>query len=202
MLGLFKKTITPEDFGGIVIRWASEIILKDAANSLGRLFDDFFDRDTSLTAVEYLERHGIPAPKTNLYIRLFVHCAVQAGSTQFDQQAGRAMTLGAMKSFQKTPEGYDFATIYNAFDAVYRGRHKFEPRIEPLNNPKYQWPFLPNPNAGVLNAKYMIENFVISNVNNERVLSDGFELYSGTVCGALNIVLRAMAEISKSVKLT
>ena len=32
------------------------------------------------------------------------------------------------------------------------------------------------------------------------VQGDGFDLYSGTVCGGLNIVLRAMTQLSKSAK--
>ena len=107
-----------------------------------------------------------------------------------------------MTGFIKTPDGYDFDKTYNALEAVYRGQHKFDPRIESLNNPSYSWPFLPYPNAGVLNAKYLIENFVISNVSNTRILGDGFAVYSGKVGAGLDIVLRAMKQISKSWKLT
>jgi len=202
MFGLFKTKISPEEFGRTATSWGNEFLVNDAALSLGRLFEDFFDRDTSLTGAQYLARHGIPEPKTNLYIRLFAHCAVQAASTQFSQDTGRAITQGAMTGFKKTPEGYDFGTTYNALEAVYRGHHKFDRRIEPLSNPNYHWPFLPYPNAGILNAKYLIENFVISNVNNNNVLGDGFRLYSGTVGGGLDIVLKAMTQLSKSVKLT
>jgi hypothetical protein len=202
MFGLFKKKITPEEFGRTATSWANEFLVNDAAVSLGRLFDDFWDRDTSLTGVQYLERHGIPASKTNLYIRLFAHCSIQAASTQFSQDMGRAITRGAMMGFAKMPEGYDFETNYDALEAVYCGRHKFSQRIELLSNPNYEWPFLPYPNAGILNAKYLIENFVISNVNNSNVFGDDFSLYSGTVGGGLDIVLRAMKRLSKSCKLT
>jgi hypothetical protein len=176
--------------------------VNDAGVSLALLFDDFWDRDTSEKGEQYLARHGIPSSKTNLYVRLFIHCAVQAASTQFSQDTGRAITRGAMTGYKKTPEGYDFGTTYNALEAVYRGRHKFDPRIERLNNPNYHWPFLPYPNAGVLNAKYLIENFVISNVSNAKVLGDGFAGYSGKVGGGIDIVLRAMTQLSKSVKIT
>jgi hypothetical protein len=202
MFGLFKKTITPEEFGLTATSWGNEFLVNDAAVSLGLLFDDFWDRDKSEKGEQYLARHGIPPSKTNLYIRLFAHCAVQAASTQFSQDTGRSIIRGAMTGFRKTPEGYDFDTTYNALEAVYRGRHKFDPRIERLNNPSYHWPFLPYPNAGVLNAKYLIENFVISNVNNANVLGDGFAGYSGKVGGGLDIVLRAMTQLSKSVKIT
>ena len=202
MFGLFKKKISPEEFGRTVVSWANEFLVNDAAVSLGRLFDDFWDRDTSLTGVEYLERHGIPASKTNLYIRLFAHCAIQAASTQFSRDMRQAIARGAMTGFAKTPEGYDFEKIWYALEMIYHGRHKFDPRIGPLSNPKYDWPFLPYPNAGILNAKYLIETFVLSNVKNSNVLGDGFSLYSGTVGGGLDIVLRAMTRLSKSCKLT
>ncbi len=202
MFGLFKTKITPEEFGLTATRWANEFLVSDAGVSLGLFFDDFWDRDTSLTPEQYLETHGIPASKTTLYIRLFAHCAVQAASTQFSQDTARAITRGAMTGFIKTPEGYDFDATYNALEAVYRGRHKFDPRIERLDNPNYHWPFLPYPNAGILNARYLIENFVISNVKNTNVLGDGFALYSGKVGAGLDIVLRAMTQLSKSTKIT
>lgn len=106
-----------------------------------------------------------------------------------------------MAGFIETPEDYDFETTCNTLDAVYRGRHHFGPRIEALNNPNYHWPILPNPKAGILNAKYLIENFVISHVNNTKVFGDGFSLFSGKVGGGLDIVLKAMTQLSKSTKL-
>ena len=191
MLGLFKKTISPKEFGLAAVSMANEFLVNDAALSLARLFDDFWDRDTTEKGAQFLERHGIPASKQNLYIRLFTHCAVQAASTQLSPETGKAMTRGVMTNFAKIPEGYDFEKTYTALESVYRVRHKFDPRVEPLSNPKYKWPFLPNPNAGILNAKYLIENFVLSNVNNSNVLGEGFSLYSGTVSGGLDIVLKS-----------
>jgi hypothetical protein len=202
MFGMFKKKITPEEFGRTALGWSNEFLVNDAAVSLGGLFDDFWDRDTSEKGEQFLERHGIPASKQNLYIRVFAHCAIHAASTKFSEEVGKAITLGAMTGYAKTPAGYDFGATYNALEAVYRGRHRFDRRIEALSNPGFDFSILPYPNAGILNAKYLIENFVISLVNNTRVLGDGFGSYSGTVCGGLNVVLRAMGQLSKSVKPT
>jgi len=71
-----------------------------------------------------------------------------------------------------------------------------------LSNPGFDFTILPYPNAGILNAKYLIENFVLSLVNNTYVLDDSFGAFSGKVCQGLNIVLRAMGQLSKSTKLT
>jgi hypothetical protein len=201
MFGFFKQKITPEELGHTATKWANEFLVNDAAVSLGILFDDFFDRDKSLTPAQYLECHGIPPAKTHLYIRTFAHCSVQAASTQFNQGTGRAVTRGAMAGFKETPHGYDFETTYNALEKIYRGHHHFQPKIEALDNPSYHWPILPNPKAGILNAKYLIENFVTLYVKNTNVLGDGFSLFSGKVGGGLDIVLRAMTQLSKSTKL-
>jgi len=201
MFGFFKQKITPEELGHTATKWANEFLVNDAAVSLGLLFDDFWDRDKSLTPAQYLERHGIPPSKTHLYIRTFAHCSVQAASTQFNQDTGLAVTRGAMTSFKETPQGYDFETTYNALEAVYRGQRHFHPSIEALNNPNYHWPILPNPKAGILNARYLIETFVALYVKNTKVLGDGFSLFSGKVGGGLDIVLRAMTQLSKSTKL-
>lgn len=202
MFGLFKQKITPEEFGFTATKWANDFLVQDAAVSLGTLFDDFWDRDQSLTPAQYLERHGIPPSKTHLYIRTFAHCSVQAASTQLDQDMGRAVTRGAMTGFKETPQGYDFETTYDALDTLYRGCHHFPPRIEALDRPDYYWPILPNPKAGVLNAKYLVEQFVISYVNNTKIFDGGFSLFSGKVGAGLDVVLRAMTQISKSAKLT
>ena len=63
------------------------------------------------------------------------------------------------------------------------------------------FPPYPNPNSGILNAKYLIENFVTSYVTSEMILGEGFRSYSGKVCAELNIVRRAMAQLSKSAKI-
>jgi hypothetical protein len=177
MLGLFKKKITPEEFGATVASWGNEFLVNDAALSLAQLFDDFWDSDRPDKGEQFLERHGIPASKQNLYIRLFARCAIHAASTQYSQEASKAITWGAMTNYKKTPEGYDFGATYSALEAVYRGQHRFSRSIDALNNPNYDFPFLPNPNAGILNAKFLIENFVNPNVGNTKVLGDGFDLY-------------------------
>jgi hypothetical protein len=106
-----------------------------------------------------------------------VSCSQNSSSGARCQEASKAMTRGAS------------------------GRHRFDRRIEALSNPEYDFPVLLNPNAGILNAKYLIETFVLSNVNNTAVLGERFGLYSGTVCGGLNAALRAMAQLSKSAKI-
>jgi hypothetical protein len=198
----FKKKITPEEFGRTALKLSNEFLVNDAAVSLGLLFDDFWDRDKAEQGEQFLERHGIPAPKQNLYIRTFAHCAVHAASTKFSQEVGKAIALGAMTGYAKTPAGYNFEATCGALEAVYRGRHKFDRRIEVLSNPGFDFTILPYPNAGILNAKYLIENFVLSLVNNTYVLDDSFGAFSGKVCQGLNIVLRAMGQLSKSTKLT
>jgi hypothetical protein len=99
MFGLFKKKISLEEFGRTVISWGNELLVNDAALSLARLFDDFWDRDTTEKGAQFLERHGIPASNQNLYIRLFSHCAVQAASTQFSQEAGKSNRVGRDDKF-------------------------------------------------------------------------------------------------------
>lgn len=201
MFGLFKKAMTPDEFGRTVVSWANEFLVDDAGLSLARLFDEFWDDNRPDNGAQFLERMGIPAAKTHLYVRQFAHCAIHAASTQFGQEASKAMTRGAMTNYAKMQKGYDFETTYNALEAVYRGRHRFDRRIEALSNPEYDFPVLRNPNAGILNAKYLIETFVLSNVNNTAVLGERFGLYSGTVCGGLNAALRAMTQLSKSAKI-
>jgi hypothetical protein len=123
MFGLFKTKITPEEFGRTVMQWSNE--------------EDFWDKDTSETGEQFLERHGVPFSKLNLYIRTFVHCSIHAASTKYGQEVGKAIALGAMTNFAKTPAGYEFEATYNALEAVYRGSHKLDQRVEALSNPGF-----------------------------------------------------------------
>ena len=145
----FKKRITPEEFGCTVNQWANEFLAVDACRSLATLFDGWL---SSGIGQQFLGRNGISVAKQMLYLHLFTHCAVQAASTQFSQDTGRAITQGAIESFANTPEGYNFGTTYMTLEAVYRGRHKFDPSIERLSNPDYYWPLLPYPNAETPNT--------------------------------------------------
>jgi hypothetical protein len=79
MFGLFKKAITPDEFGRIVVSWANEFLVDDAGLSLARLFDEFWDDNRPDNGEQFLERMGIPAPKTHLYVRQFAHCASSVG---------------------------------------------------------------------------------------------------------------------------
>ena len=66
-----------------------------------------------------------------------------------------------MNAFSEQLANYDVGSTYNALESVYRGQYKFDPRVAPLSNPEASIHFLPDPKAGVLNAKYLVEAFVI-----------------------------------------
>ena len=107
-----------------------------------------------------------------------------------------------MAGFKNKIDGYDFETTYETLDAAYRGEHEFGPRLEPLSNFDAQLNFLPNPNVGVLNAKYLIESFIIPNMPNSEAFIDDFANYSGTVCATVGTVQRAMDQLFRSLKIS
>jgi hypothetical protein len=149
----------------------------------------FDDWDGSQGWVRFLERKGIAASTQTLYYHLFAHCSIQAAATEFDAGTRRAMTHGAVvEAFSIKPDGYDFETTYTTLEAA-------------LTNLNHQFDYLPNPNVGVLNAKYLIENFVIPNMKNSNAFIDDFQLYSGTVCQGVSIARRAIVQLSKSAKI-
>jgi hypothetical protein len=141
-------------------------------------------------------------PTQKLHYRLFAHCAVQAASIQFGDAVRRAITQGALDTFSNKPDGYDFEATYDTLNKIYCGQYRFEQKIEALRNPELQMPNFPKPNIAVLNAKYLIESFVIANVPDNRVCTDGFKLYSTTVGQGFAIVIKAMDFISRSFKLS
>jgi hypothetical protein len=112
------------------------------------------------------------------------------------------MTQGAISAFTSKPDGYDFGKTYTTLEAAYRGQHKFDWRVEPLNNLGAQFNWLPNPNIGVLNAKYLIESFVIPNMNNADAFISDFKGYSSTVFASVGTVGRAINQLSKSLKIS
>jgi hypothetical protein len=69
------------------------------------------------------------------------------------------------------------------------------------------WPensayFLPNPNVGVLNAKFLIESFVVPNMKNSKAFIDDFNSYSANVSVTVATVVRAMDQLSKRLKVS
>lgn len=195
MFGLFKKKVTPAEFGDCILHMANEWIGSDAGQSLGMRFDNF---DGSEGLPIFLERHGVSLAMQKLYFRLYTHCAMQASFSQFEDRMAREMTLGAMSAFANNLEGYDFGATYLTLDAAYRGRHQFSPMVEPLTNSDARLSFLPNSNAVVLNSKYLIETFVLPNVSNSSAFFDDFYGYSSSMCATVGTVCRAMGQLSKS----
>jgi hypothetical protein len=96
---------------------------------------------------------------------------------------------------------YDVASTYNALELVYRGQYKFDPKVAPLSNPEASIHYLPDPKVGVLNAKYLVEVFVIPHMPNSSAFIDQFQSYSSTACASIGTVSRAMNHILKSFKI-
>lgn len=198
-MGLFKKKVTPSEFGSGALYMAIEYLASDAGRSLGMRFPNF---DGSNGWGNFLQQQNIAKPVQDLYLRHFAHSAFQAASTQFDNATSRAMTQGAMSLFkEKAIDGYDFAITFDTLAAAYRGEHQFCPRVEQLNNAEAQLPFLSIPDAGVLNAKYLIESFVIPQMPNSDAFLADFESYSLAVSSGIATVQRAFEHLLRSVKL-
>jgi hypothetical protein len=199
-VAFFKRKATPEEFGEAITQLVKDPLSSDALRSLGTRFDDF---DASSGWSVFLERKGVSRSVQSLYCVLLIHCAIQAACTQFDEATRRAIVHGAtIDSFASKPDGYDFEGVFDELEAIYCGRLKFDQRLEPLSNSDFQFPYLPNPNVGVLTAKYLIESFIIPNMLNSKAFIDDFKGYSGTVCVAIGVVQRALDQLFKSVSLS
>jgi len=81
MFGIFKKKVTPEEFGEGVVQLASEWISADAARSLGMRFENF---DASQGWKKFLEHVGVPVETQLLYIRFVRHCAMWPAAGSVD----------------------------------------------------------------------------------------------------------------------
>jgi hypothetical protein len=168
MFGLFKKQITSEEFGHALFEWTWEFLSTDCSRALGvAMFNDF---NASGGIAKFLEGKGMPLETQKLHFRLYTHSAIQAGCASLSESAKRTITLGAISGGFKSSTDYDFEKTYNTLEAAYRGQHRFDPRVEHLSNSNAQLAFLPNPDMGVLNAKYLVEAFVIPHTENSKAL--------------------------------
>jgi hypothetical protein len=131
MFGLFKKQITLAEFGQGIVQLANDPLSSDCGRALGMRFENW---DGSQGWFRFLERKGISIPTQKLHFRLWTHCAIQATCTQFDEGQRRTITQSAMNAFGEKISGYDVVKTYDALEAVYRGQHKFDPKIAPLDN--------------------------------------------------------------------
>lgn len=71
-----------------------------------------------------------------------------------------------------------------------------------MSNETENLKFLPNPNIGVINAKYTIENFVMKNMRNTNQFLGNFESYSIAVMASIATVVRAMNHVLITVKVS
>jgi hypothetical protein len=175
-----------------------DLLATDAVRSLGTRFDGFFD---SAGWTTFLERKGVTIGTQKLYFRLFTHGTIQTAFTQYHDGTRRVMMEGAIGCLANKLDDYDFEKTYLTLEAAYRGQYRFLPKIEPLSNSKAQLTFLPNPNVGVLTAKYLIESFVIPNMRNSEAFVHNFDSYSSTVCASIACVQRAMNHLFRSFKI-
>jgi hypothetical protein len=111
------------------------------------------------------------------------------------------VALGEMNGFASHIEGYDFDSTYETLNAAYQGRHRFSPLVESLSNSEARQTFLRYPNASVVNAKYLVENFILTNMSNYSSFIDGFQNNSLQMFATVGTVHRAMDQISKSFKI-
>jgi hypothetical protein len=198
MFGLFKKQVTSEEFGHVLFEMTWDFVATDCGRALGTaMFDDF---NASGGVGEFFAGKGIPLEKQKLHFCLYAHCTIQAGCTLLPEATRRPVTHGAISGRYSTPD-YDFDNTYATLEAAYRGQHKFSRTVESLTNPNTQLAWLPNPNAGVLNAKYLIDSFVIPHTANSKVLIKNFDRYSSPVCASIATVRRAMAHLFTKVKI-
>lgn len=196
MLGLFKKKMTPAEFGNATLYYAFDFVSSDAGRSLARRFDE---SDGSRGWSHFLEGKGIAISTQKFHFQLYAHCAIQAACTRFDEDTRRAITRGAVENYYSvTPDGYDFSTTYSTLEAAYFGQHKFNTRIDSLVNSDAQLPFLQNTNVGVINAKYLIDSFIIPNMTNSNSFVEEFGSYSLDVSVSVTVVYRALNYLFKS----
>jgi hypothetical protein len=131
---------------------------------------------------------------------LYSHCAIQAAFTQAPETIRRPLTHGALASLAVDPHGYEFDSVYVTLDAAYGGRHGFHPAVERLTNHEARHEFLPNPQASVVNARYLVESFVVRWMDNKEPFFGDFRGYSMTMYASVATVCRAISYASKSFK--
>jgi hypothetical protein len=198
MFGIFKKQITLVELGQGIVQLVNEPISSDCSRALGMRFQDW---DGSKGWSNFLQSRGIAIPTQKFHYRLWMHAAIQATCTQFDEAKRRTITQSAMEAFSEKIPSYNVGSTYEALEAAYRGQYKFDPRLAPLSNAGAAINFLPNPQVGVQNAKYLIEIFVLPQMPNSAAFIEEFPSYSSTACASIGTVSRAIDHILSSFKI-
>ncbi len=188
MFGLFKSRTSPQQFGRLLLYFCQEMIATDAGRSQGLVFEDF---GADENWPQFFVNKGISINDQKRYIRTFVHVALQAATTLLEKEHRLATLQGAMASYSSIPVGYDFDLVYREVEAVHAGTYPFPHSLRECRNPEAQVSWLPNPNAGVLNAKYLIERFGSIHPQNERAWLNNFESFSLVACSPIGTAKRA-----------
>lgn len=198
MISLFKKKVSPTEFGQGIIQLAAGWLWNDAGRTLGMRFEDF---DGSQGWPYFLRQKGMDDSFIQLYSCVFAHCALQAACSSFGDETAHAVTLGAMKSLARPPSGYSADMTYIEVARVYSGEHRLHSSVANLTNPNFFVPFIPKPEAGILNAKYLLDRFVIGKLDNSEDFITDFNSFSGGVASAIGTATRAIDWHRRSTKL-
>lgn len=199
MLGLFKQKITLQYFGQSLMYLAKDTLGNEALSSLGRQFPDF---DASNGWTPFLESRGVSLDELRLYIRLYQHCSIQAACTYLEPSMPRPITESAVGGFAKQPEGYRFDGVYQTLTSAYGGQRIFHHLIEALTNGEVSIRGLPNPDAGVINARFLIDTFIKLRMPNAPAYMDNFQSYSVSVAVGVTTAQRAIDHILAKATLT
>lgn len=200
MLGLFKKKVTSTEVGSTLLGYVFEFLSTDAGRSLGSRFQNI---DATHGWSKLLESRGIPLDIQKLYFRLYLHCSIQAACTQFEEGVRRGITHGAtVQGFKSGLGGYDFDKCFSTLETAYSGRHKFHPALQNLANSEAYVHVVPNPEVGVINSKFLIEEFVLRHLTNGATFVSDFHDFSSTQSSSVATTCRAVGQILSLVKIT
>lgn len=132
MFGLFKKQISPHDFGQVVMHYTTDFRIADCSRSLGCAFDDF---DGSVRSDHFLEARGLAIPFQKKYFQYFSHAAIQMACACFDPQDRLAVVVGGMSLFKAPEPGYDVEKTYSILEAACRRERPYPSWIADASAP-------------------------------------------------------------------
>jgi hypothetical protein len=202
-MALFKKRVSPEEFGGAILYTAENWVERDAFAALATSLEGWTKYDASQRGWgPFLQGKGITNAQLGLFVWLTYHCSLHAVALPLESSTRLRMVRGGMDSFNQTMPSYDFDSVYSALEAFQLSLRRFSPDIESLKTEHGHLTFLPREfqGAGIINARFLLSEFVVPCIRDHESVIRNFEMFSSGVAKVVGVMHSAGAFVSRTVR--
>lgn len=191
MFGLFKKKISDEDLGQIILHYVNEFVSNDAGMALGKLFGSFDKNEIIIHA----SKMGITKQDIESYIRLFSICAIDAAISDFNTSRRDLILVGAAENYARPT-----SSIFDTLSVIERARLFRNEEVDQIyssNISEYEIIFLKQKYISYSYAIFILSVAIDGKMSSIVYNRDSFRSFWTSISSSIATVYRAKNTILK-----